>query len=407
MRAIGVPVSGGDDVLDPRTRCAQGTRSPDRERVDVGAPLSPVVVPATAFEFVDQAQVDRRFDGEAGWLYARYGSPTVDDAERFVAALEGAEACVSFASGMAAVATVMLTLSGAGRTVAVQRELYGGTVEIASTVLPALGIAVRWIERDEVGSLEASRLDGCDLLWIETPVNPTLRVVDVQAAARACSAAGVPLVVDGTFATPIAQRSLALGASLSMHSATKYMGGHGDLTAGVVSGPARLVDRVRARRRVLGGILGPFNAFLLHRGLRTLALRIEACSATATRIAGHLARHERVLAVNHPSLPGHPDAATIARQMSLAGGMLSFRVAGGAAAAHAVHDRLRLFARVGTLGGIESSVSVPARMSHRHLEAGARRAAGIADDLLRLSIGLERAEDLIEDLERALAGAGG
>jgi len=389
--------------MDRRTRCAQGSR----RAPDLGRPLSPVIVPAVAFELDDQAAADRIFAEGRGWVYARYANPTVSGTERFLAELEGAEDAALFASGMSAISTVMLTLSGSGRRVAAQRELYGGTVDLVARVLPALGLEVERIPRDELAAIKPERLAGCDLLLVETPVNPTLRLVDLRSVATAARAAGVPLVVDGTFATPILQQPLEHGADLVVHSATKYLGGHGDVVGGAVAGCRATIERIRVQRRALGGVMGPFDAFLLHRGMRTLALRMEACSRTAAALARALADDPRVGRVNYPGLPSHPDAGVFARQMEAGGGMLSFTVAGGPQAAERFHDRLRLFARAGTLGGVESLVSLPARMSHRSLTEDERVRDGVTGDLVRLSVGLESADDLLADLEQALAASAG
>lgn len=251
--------------------------------------------------------------------------------------------------------------------------------------------------------LRPEDLSGRSLLWLETPVNPTLRLVDLERVAATAREAGVPVAVDTTFAPPTLQRPLALGVDLAVHSATKYLGGHGDLTGGAVSGSAERIEPLRERRKLLGGILDPFGAFLLHRGMRTLSVRTERQCANARAVADALAAEPAVLAVNYPGLATSPDRELAARQMpGGAGGMVSFRVRGGGEAALRVHDRLRLFTRAGSLGGVESLVCVPSRMSHRGLDAATREAFGVTDDLIRLSIGLESASALIEDLRAAL-----
>jgi cystathionine gamma-synthase len=346
--------------------------------------------------------VDRYFDHGEGYLYSRHDNPTVVQTERFVAGLEAARAAALFSSGMAAISTVLLSFAAAGERVAAQRGLYGGTAELLQTRLPALGIEVRWLDLDAVADPDPEPLRGCKLLFLESPVNPTLRVVDVARAARRAHAAGVPVVVDSTFATPVLQRPLELGADLVIHSATKYLGGHTDLIGGAVAGSREQVARVVERRRGLGGVMDPFTAFLLHRGLRTLAVRMEAHCAGAQAVAESLAHNDAVERVLYPGLPGHPDHELATRQMEGFGGMVSFTVRGGAEAAERVHDRLELFVRAGSLGGVESLVSIPARMSHRGLDPAEREAAGVPANMLRLSIGLESPDDLVADLERAL-----
>jgi len=360
------------------------------------------IVPSSTFDFGDQAAVDCYYETGQGFLYGRYENPTVRVAERFIADLEQADDAACFGSGMAAISTAVLSSVRAGDRVAAQRELYGGTVALLTHVLPQHGVAVEWLDAAEVAELEARRIAGCKLLYLESPTNPALRIVDLGRAARIGHEAGALVAVDSTFASPILQRPLGLGVDLVIHSATKYLGGHTDLVGGVVAGSKERIERIAQRRRVLGGTMDPFSAFLLVRGMRTLALRVEAQCGGAALVATFLERHPAVERVFYPGLDSHPDRAVAQRQMSGSGGMVAFEVSGGTAAAVRVHDRLKLFSRAASLGGIESLVSIPAKMSHRHLDAAQRRKAGIADGLLRLSIGLEAPEDLIADLEQAL-----
>lgn len=384
--------------MDRRTECAQG----GRDHAPLGRPLAPVIVPASTFGFESQAEVDRHFEEGTGFIYSRHGNPTVCQTERFVASLEGAEDTALFASGMAAISTVLLSLAGAGQVVAAQRGLYGGSAELLQKQLPALGIEVRWFDLEQLADPDPEPLRGCRLLFLETPVNPTLRLVDLVRATAKARQAGVPVAVDSTFATPILQRPLALGADLVIHSATKYLGGHTDLLGGAVAGSVELIERISGQRRALGGTMDPFTAFLLHRGLRTLAVRMRAHCRGAEAVAAALARNEAVGRVLYPGLADHPDHELAGRQMEAHGGMVAFTVKGGAEAAERVHDRLRLFIRAGSLGGVESLVSIPARMSHRGLEPAEREAAGVPDEMIRLSVGLEAPGDLIADLEQAL-----
>lgn len=384
--------------MDLKTRCARGNPG----RPELGEPLAPVIVPASAFGFSGHAAVERYFATGQGYIYSRNENPTVRQAEQLLGQLEGGEAVALFASGMAAISTLFLAFGGAGRKVAAQRALYGGTADLLSNVLPGLGMEVTWLEFDRLARLEPGELEGCDLLFLESPINPTLRLVDLAHVAAVARRAGVPVAVDSTFATPVLQRPLALGVDLIVHSATKYLGGHSDLLGGAVVGGADLLEPVFQRRRSLGGVMDPFTAFLLHRGMRTLAVRMEAHCRGADEVARFLAGHEKVEIVNYPGLPGHPDQDLAGRQMSGFGGMVSFTVRGGVAAAERVHDRLELFAKAGSLGGVESLVSIPARMSHRRLSEGEREKVGVPSSLLRLSVGLESPADLVADLERAL-----
>jgi len=381
-----------------RTRCARGIV----DGTNVGRPLAPVIVAASTFEFDDQAAVDRYYDAGEGWVYSREGNPTVRGTERFLATLEEAEDAAAFGSGMAAISTVFLALARTGDRVAAQRELYGGSLELLAHLMADLGIEVVWLDREELTALDPGRIAGCRVLYLETPTNPALRLVDLRRAADAANEAGVTVVVDGTFATPALQRPLTLGADLVVHSVTKYLGGHSDLIGGAVAGSSALVRRIAKRRKALGGTMDPFTAFLLQRGMRTLAVRMEAHGRNAARVAEFLRAHPGVERTHYPGLVDHPDHDLARTQMDGYGGMVSFVVPGGLAAATRVHDRLELFARAASLGGVESSVSIPARMSHRGLDPAARAAAGVSDGMLRLSVGLEAAEDLVEDLERAL-----
>lgn len=383
--------------MDARTICAQGNRK------EKGDPLTPPIVAAAAFEFDSQAAVDEVYRSGEGYIYSRYDNPTIRHAERFLARLEGAEDAALFASGMAAIGTLCLLLAKSGERVIAQEQLYGGTAQLFRTRLPELGIEVEFVDLDRIGRLTAADLRDCRLLYLETPVNPVLRVVDLRRAAAVARDAGVPVAVDGTFAPPVLQRALDQGVDFVIHSATKYLGGHNDLIGGAVVGRGEPIRELALRRRDWGAIMDPFTAFLLQRGMRTLAVRVEAQSRSARAVADALARSEAVEAVHYPGLPGHPDGEIVRRQMTSGGAMVAFTVRGGAEAAVRVHDRLQLFARAGSLGGTESLASIPARMSHRHLDDAELARAGVSPNLLRLSVGLEAPEDLIADLEQALS----
>jgi len=384
--------------MDRRTLCVQ---TPDDTR-GAGRPLAPAIVPAATFEFDSQGEIDAYFDSGRGYLYARYGNPTVRQAEERIARLEGAEAAVCFASGMAAIHTVLSAHTGPGARIAAQSELYGGTAGLLRNVLPEAGVEVVWIDLDDLATLKPSRIAGCNLLFLETPVNPTLRLVDVSSVCAVAREAGVPVAVDATFATPMLQRPIEQGADLVVHSATKYLGGHSDLTGGCVAGSHEHVRRLAERRRLLGGTLDPFAAFLLLRGIRTLAVRMEAHCRAAQAVADGLRRDPRIERVLYPGLDDHPDHELARRQMDGFGGMVSVLVRGGRAAATRLHDGVRLFRRAASLGGVESLISIPAAMSHRHLEPGERERMGVPDHLVRLSVGLEAPDDLLRDLTRAL-----
>jgi methionine-gamma-lyase len=267
--------------MDFRTRCARGTGAVS----DIGRPLAPPIVTASTFEFRSQRDVESYYGEGRGWLYSRYENPTVRAAERFLADLEGSDDAALFSSGMAAVSTTVLALVRAGERVAVQREIYGGTVALFRDVLSRLSIETTWLGLDEIARLTPERLAGCRMLWLESPTNPALRIVDLRAAAAAARAAGALAVVDGTFATPALQRPLELGCDVVVHSGTKYLGGHSDVTAGAVAARSDLVAAIAASRRSLGGTADPFAAFLLQRGMRTLSVRMTAHEEGAAAVA--------------------------------------------------------------------------------------------------------------------------
>ncbi|MCK6370941.1 MAG: PLP-dependent aspartate aminotransferase family protein [Gammaproteobacteria bacterium] len=343
---------------------------------------------------------------DLGYVYGRASNPTRDAVERCLADLEGGTRALAFASGMAATATV-LELLDAGSHLIAPFDGYGGTYRILSEVRPrSAGLAVSFVDCCDLGAIERAIRPATKLLWLETPTNPLLRIQDLRAAAALARRHGVITVVDNTFATPILQRPLEQGCDIVMHSATKYLGGHSDVLAGfLVAGTAELGERLHLLRSMAGGVAGPFDSYLILRGIKTLALRMERHCANAQALAGYLAGHPRVRRVHYPGLADHPHHALASRQMDGYGGMLAFEIEGGAGAARAFLDRLEVFTLAESLGGVESLAGYPATMSHSAMPAEQRRSAGIGDDLLRLSVGIEDPDDLLADLARALAPA--
>ncbi|HEY8022075.1 MAG TPA: aminotransferase class I/II-fold pyridoxal phosphate-dependent enzyme [Thermoanaerobaculia bacterium] len=329
--------------------------------------------------------------------YIRESNPTQSQLEEALAPLEGAEAALVFASGMAA-AIALLQALPSGSHVVLPDDAYYGMRVAAEDFLPQWGIAADFVPMEDLGAIARALRPETRIVWLETPSNPLLKVVDLVGAVRIAHAAGAAVVVDNTFATPALQQPIAAGADVVLHSTTKYFGGHSDVQGGALLFAERgpLHDRVSHVRHILGAVASPFNCWLVLRGIRTLPVRVAAQSANALAVAQRLARHPAVSAVHYPGLPDHPGHEIAARQMSAFGAMLSFHVRGGRAAAIAAVGRAQLFLRATSLGGVESL------MEHRATSEGA--GSRTPDDLIRLSVGLEHPDDLIADLDQALAG---
>lgn len=374
-------------------------------RVDPsGAAVSPIVQ-ASTFAFPSTAALSAVALGRRpGNFYTRYGNPNQSAAQEKLAAMEGAQAALVFGSGMAAISSALLAHVRPGQRLLAFREIYGGTLDLIRRVLVPFGVRVDAVGVGEEAALRRALRRRPRVLYLETPTNPTLRVVDIAAVSRLARASGALTFVDSTFATPMNTRPLALGADLSIHSATKYLGGHSDLTGGAVAGSREIVAAVAPLRRCLGGILAPHDAWLLERSLKTLPLRMARHNANGLAVARFLGRHPRVLAVHYPGLPGHPDHALAARQMRGFGGVLAFEPRGGFRAARRLADRLRLARLAPSLGGADTLVSHPALTSHAGLSRRERAALGIPEGLVRVALGLEDADDLIADFDQALAG---
>ncbi len=368
--------------------------------------IVPPIVANAAFAY-DSVDAWRRVAlGETpGDIYSRNSNPTVRLFEERMAALEDADAAVAFANGMGAITSTLFSLLSPGQKAVTVRDAYGGTYLTFTEILPRFHIACQVCETDDAAAIEAAMAGGCDLLYLETPTNPTLKVVDLAHLAAAAHAAGAIVVVDNTFATPINQRPVALGADLVVHSATKFIGGHGDVMGGVVCGRQDLVRRVYRWREIAGGTLDPQSAHLFLRSLKTLGLRIERQNANAMGIARFLETHAGVARVNYPGLPSHPGHAIAARQMQGFGGMLSFELPGGLDEATRVLDHLRYRYLAANLGQVETVVGPPSLTSHVECTAEERAAAGIPEGLIRYSAGIEDLDDLIRDLREALERA--
>jgi len=373
-------------------------------RTDRPAPLTTPIYETTTFVFENAAEVRRYNEGTSrAFLYSRYENPTVMAVEAKLAVADGAETALAFASGMAATSTLLLALLRAGDEVICSAAIYGGTFHLLNEFLPKFGIVPRFASLEALSEPETLIGDRTRLLWFESPINPTLRCVDVRRVAAACRARGVTSVLDNTFASPINQRPFELGVDLAMQSASKYLGGHSDVTAGVVTGAASLVRPIEMARRKLGGVLDPQPAYLLGRSLKTLPLRVARHNASALAVAAALEGHARVRRVYHPGLPSHPDHALARTQMSGFGGMLCLDVRGGEEAVCRAFDRLQVVRRAASLGGVESVCSLPVLTSQWGHTDEQLAAAGVTRGMMRLSIGLEDPQDLIDDLLQALA----
>ncbi len=381
----------------PGTTAVHGRRESSR------GPLAVPIAQTSTFAFGSAAEMRRYLDGdEELFLYTRYANPTVRELEEALAAVEGAEAALALSSGMAAMTTAVTSLVRAGDEVLASRSLYGGTVNLVTELLPRFGVAGRLVATPDVARVDRVAGERSRVLIVESPTNPTLEVVDLAAVCAAAHARGLLVVVDNTFATPLLQRPLALGADLVMHSLTKGLAGHSDIVGGALAGPRGRIDAARATMKVLGGCLDPHAAFLALRGLKTLHLRVPRQCDNALALARRFEGHPAVRRVLYPGLPSHPGHDVARRQMSAFGGMVTLVLEGGLPAAERVYDRLRLVARAASLGGVESLASLPLHTSHHGLSDDELREAGIDPGMVRLSMGVEDAEDLVADVEQAL-----
>lgn len=370
--------------------------------------VAPPIHMSSTFRFPDADTATRIFEGsESGYVYSRIGNPTVDLFQEKMARIEGAEASVAVGSGMAAISSMALTLSKPGDNFISCTTLYGGTFAFFKTHLPSFGIYSRFVQ--PLAQLTKKQLSALvdhktRFLFLETPANPTLAILDIRLWAEVAGDHGIPLVVDNTFATPYLQQPVSQGANLVVHSTTKYLGGHADLIGGVVVGEASLVNRIRTEHvHHFGPILSPFNAWLLLRGLETLAVRMQRHCANAEAIARYLKRHPKVSRVYYPGLSSHPGHAIAKRQMAGFGGMISFEVKGGVVSGRRVMDSVLLCTLAVSLGDCDTLIQHPASMTHATYSRNDRMRAGISDGLIRLSVGIEHVDDIIEDIDQALA----
>ncbi|MEI7706214.1 MAG: PLP-dependent aspartate aminotransferase family protein [Deltaproteobacteria bacterium] len=364
------------------------------------------VYQATTYRFDTAADAAAYLEAPEGrWLYSRLENPTVIAAERKIAALEGAEGAACFASGMAAMTAALQASLRAGDALLLCDTLYGQTTRLARDVLERFGVEIRPVPFEGLAAAVAAAPTNARALVFETPTNPTLRVADIPAVAAACRARSIRSVLDATFASPINLRALPMGVDLVVHSTTKFLNGHSDHLGGAVAGARSLLDGVLAMRRTTGGNMDAAAAYDLLRGMKTLEVRVLRQNDTALRVAQSLEGHPRVEQVMYPFLASHADHALARRLLRGGGGVLSFTVRGGYEAVARVHDALGLVARASSLGGVESLASIPVISSHRNATDAELRAQGIGRGTLRVSVGLEDPEDLVEDLLQALERA--
>jgi len=386
-----------------------GERRGGRDENGSFFPISTPIYASTTFSHADIETTDRILGGEQqGYSYARYDNPTVVAFEEALASLEAPylnARAFAFASGMSAMHAALTAAElGPGATVLAAEQLYGSTATLLVQIFGSLGVEVRFVDAYDLGAVEKKVAEHRPrAVVVETISNPLLRVADTAGVAEITRAGDTALVVDNTFGTPCLQRPLEMGADLVVHSATKYLSGHGDLTAGVVAAEPPYDAALEGIRKLVGGTLGTFEAWLAHRGLKTLALRMERQCENARLISSHLASHKKVAKVHHPGLEDHPDAKVARRVLADTGGLVSFELeAEGREAAFAFLNALELCVRAPSLGDIYTLAIHPATSSHRELSPSRRERLGVGENLIRLSVGIEHPEDIISDLERAL-----
>ena len=381
----------------PETESVHGGKKFEKRN----APMSQPIYQTSTFTVTDSDEQLRATNTDM--FYTRYGNPTCSAVEKTIAQLEGADAALLFASGMNAITTSILAVVKGGDHIVAQRDIYGGVTKFLSMWLPKLGVETTFVDTTDYSQHERAIRPNTKLLYLESPTNPTLRVVDLRRAAAIAKKHGLITFIDSTFATPINQRPTEFGIDLALHSGTKYFGGHTDLICGVAVGRQDLIDQIRSTRTTLGGVMDPHAAFLLLRGIKTLAVRVERQNESALRIAEFLSQHPKVRSVNYPFLHDHPQRALAMEQMTGGGGVLSFEVEGSGEDAKKLSESLRLFALAPSLGGTESLVCLPVLTSHAMISADQRQKMGVTDQLIRLSVGIENVDDLIADLEQGLA----
>ena len=381
------------------SKIVHGGQHPDKE---TGA-LSPPIYQTSTFAFRDSDHGARLFkQEEVGYIYTRLGNPTIDLLAKKIALLESTEAGVIFSSGLAAIFNVVVTVTKAGEHIVSDDTIYGGTYALYKNILPKLGIEVTFCDTANSEELQSTIRANTRLIFTETPANPTLKIVDIAKCAEIAGAKNIPLCVDNTFATPYLQRPVELGADIVVHSATKYFGGHGDIIGGIVVGKKDFIHTLWEDAKELGACNTPFNAWLVLRGLKTLAVRMDRHCKNAMVIAEYLDKHEKVDKVYYPGLKTHPGYDLAKQQMADFGGMVGFDVKGGKEAGKKLMDSVKLCILAVSLGDVDTLIEHPASMTHSTYSDRELQDCGINPGYVRLSVGLEHVDDLIADLDQAL-----
>ena len=367
-----------------------------------GTPVIPPVYLTATYQFDQTEDLINVVQNHSGYIYSRWDNPSVVEVEKSLADLEGYQHAIGFSSGMAAITTTLMALISSGSRIVSTREIYGGTFEFLHDVLPKLNVHTDFVNCWDTERLIQEIRKGVSILYLESPTNPLLRIVDIQPLVEEAHKQGAVVLLDSTFASPINQRPLEMGVDIVIHSATKYLGGHHDVTAGLCCCNEPYYSKVWHFRKILGGVMDPMSAFLTLRGMRTLALRINKQNETAMKIARFLQDHPKVSKVNYPGLRSHPDHSIAQRQMSGFGGMLSFEIKADFDQTKQFMDQLKAIKLATSLGGVTSLATQPITNTHVGLSPEDRSKAGVSESLVRLSVGIEGEVVLMEDLEQAL-----
>jgi cystathionine beta-lyase/cystathionine gamma-synthase len=379
------------------TLCVHGN-----EKITSG-PAVAAIAQTSTFVFENQQEVLDSVIGRSGkHLYTRWSNPTTHQVEKKLSAIEGTEESIALSSGMAAISSAILAFVKSGERILSCDAIYGGTLHFFEMLIEKFGIRVDFVDCDEFVAKIRTSAGKCKLCYFETPTNPTLKIVDIEGVAHAARETGIISVIDNTFATPMNQRPYEMGIDIVLHSATKYLGGHSDIIAGVVSGNREMIAKVRGAAKLLGGTMDPFAAFLLDRGLKTLAVRMKKHNHNAKALAERLSHDKRIRKVHYPGLPSHPNHEVAKKQMIGFGGMLSVDLDCCLEDAISFVDSLEVFLNAVSLGGVESLVSIPVLTTHQGIDTQTLSEMGISDSTVRLSIGIEDFDDLYNDIQSAL-----